>query len=427
MTFRIAKWLFLLLVVSVPLVRPFNIRFSEFVVPYTDIIFLFCFAFWLFALLKGEARIRRDNLYLFLAFYALTLAVSAIFSVEPARSFLKLAGEFYLLSLAFLTFNFAEDRHFVKKIVAAWLVGTGIIALASIVGFALFYAGLETPVNNYFLSPPGSLPSGHYPRIHALFNNANMMANYLNVSIMLALAAERLGWMKRTAAKVLQIATAFAAFFTLSPGIGGILLSVSVWYSLLARLRRSYRLAIVFLGAGVAAGAVFLAASLVSPDTANTDHEFRIPGTGITLEASSRLLLWREAMSTFVKYPITGKGVGTDVADLPYTTLSGQQQRLGDAHNIWLSIAAQNGLFGLAAFVLLTAWVLRNTRLSLAEESERDVLLSALSCAFLGAFIFQGLTGSFEDARHLWILIGLIAAVARFDDEPAPHEASPDI
>ncbi len=423
MTFRIAKWLFLLLVVSVPLVRPFNFRISEFVVPYTDIIFLSCFVFWLIAVLRGDALIRRDKLYFFLGFYALALAVSAVFSVEPARSFLKLAGELYLLSLAFLTFNLAEDRIFVKKIVAAWLVGTGVTALASIVGFALFYTGLETPVNNYFLSPPGSLPSGNYPRIHALFYNANMMANYLNVSIMLALAAGRLGWLKRTAAKLLQIATAFAVFFTLSPGIGGILLSVGVWYSSLARLRKSHRLAIAFLGAGIAVGAIFLAASLVSPNTTNTDLEFSVPGTEITLEASSRLLLWREAMSTFVQYPITGKGVGTDVADLAYTTLSGQQQRLGDAHNIWLSVAAQSGLFGLAAFVLLTAWILRSTRLSFTDESEKDVLLTALSCAFLGAFIYQGLTGSFEDARHLWILIGLIAAVARFDDETEPLPA----
>jgi carbon starvation protein CstA len=36
----------------------------------------------------------------------------------------------------------------------------------------------------------------------------------------------------------------------------------------------------------------------------------------------------------------------------------------------------------------------------------------ALSCALIGAFLYQGLSGSFEDARHLWILFGLLVGVS---------------
>jgi hypothetical protein len=35
-------------------------------------------------------------------------------------------------------------------------------------------------------------------------------------------------------------------------------------------------------------------------------------------------------------------------------------------------------------------------------------LTAALLIAFVSGFIIQGLTGSFEDARHLWLTIGLI-------------------
>ena len=36
----------------------------------------------------------------------------------------------------------------------------------------------------------------------------------------------------------------------------------------------------------------------------------------------------------------------------------------------------------------------------------------ALSLTFLNAFLYQGLTGSFEDTRHLWVLLGLLIAAA---------------
>jgi len=39
-----------------------------------------------------------------------------------------------------------------------------------------------------------------------------------------------------------------------------------------------------------------------------------------------------------------------------------------------------------------------------------NIILTGLGLAFCSAFVYQGLTGSFEDARHLWVLIGLVPA-----------------
>ena len=43
MTLKIAKWLFLLLIIFVPLIRPFNVVIFGLQVPYTDFIFLASF------------------------------------------------------------------------------------------------------------------------------------------------------------------------------------------------------------------------------------------------------------------------------------------------------------------------------------------------------------------------------------------------
>ncbi len=94
-----------------------------------------------------------------------------------------------------------------------------------------------------------------------------------------------------------------------------------------------------------------------------------------------------------------------DVAQVKYETLSGRKQILGDAHNIWLNVAGQTGLFGLAALMLMMIFLLKRSRFRLIKGDEGHCLRVGLSCAFIGAFVYQGLAGSFEDARHLWVLI----------------------
>jgi O-antigen ligase len=90
--------------------------------------------------------------------------------------------------------------------------------------------------------------------------------------------------------------------------------------------------------------------------------------------------------------------------------ISGDKQFLSDAHNVWLNLLGQIGFFGLIAFASLCLFLLWRCRFRLADSTEKSFVQLALSCAFIGAFWYQGLQGSFEDARHLWILFGLLAS-----------------
>jgi hypothetical protein len=84
---------------------------------------------------------------------------------------------------------------------------------------------------------------------------------------------------------------------------------------------------------------------------------------------------------------------------------------LTDAHNVFLNVGAQSGLFAAAAIFALCIFVLIPV---FGPNGEVHLWLMA---AFAASFIIQGLTGSFEDARHLWVLIGLIIAVGHFSRE----------
>jgi hypothetical protein len=363
-------------------------------------------------LIRGETKFHFDKFFIFLGLYGLTLTISTIFSIQPQRSFFKLLGEFYLFALAVLTFNLVQDKSFYKQIVIAWLIGTGLTILASMSGFVLFYLGFKTQADNYFLSHFGSLPAGNYPRIHALFANANMMCNFLNISLMLAVLAEKLNWLKKILAQILQIGIWLAAIFTFSAGLGGMVLSLGIWFWALFKEKQKRLYSNAALAFAIIFAVSVFGATLVSPDTNNTAQEFSIPLTDKKLEPSVRVLVWENSLENFKKFPFFGKGTGTDAASLRYETLSGDNQILLDAHNIWLNVSGQTGLFGLFSFILLNAFLITRCRFRLNELNEQNLILLALSCAFVGTFLYQGLSGSFEDARHLWILFGLLVGIS---------------
>ena len=112
----ILKWSFFALVVSLPLVRLFNLPLFNAVIPATDFIFLAVFAIWTLALLQGKTSLRHSRFYLFLFLYAAAMTLSTVFSTDFNRSAIKLAGEFYLLALAVLTFNVVRNLPDLRRV-----------------------------------------------------------------------------------------------------------------------------------------------------------------------------------------------------------------------------------------------------------------------------------------------------------------------
>ncbi len=273
MMLRISKWLFLLLIVSLPLVRPFNTLLFDLVVPYTDFIFLFAFVFWLIAIARFKTKLRISKFYLFLSLYGVALTFSTIFSIVPQKSFYKLFGEFYLILLSVLTFNLVRDLTDLQRLFRAWTIGTIFTIAASFFGFALFYAGYKSQIDNFVLFPYGTLPAGNFPRMKALFSNANMMCNYLNVSLVLVFIAAEAQWLKKLPLLALQAGIWFAALFTFSPGIGGMFLVQGLW-NWAKHWKTSGKFALGSLFAGIFLSLAFFIAAVVHPDTANTNQDF---------------------------------------------------------------------------------------------------------------------------------------------------------
>jgi hypothetical protein len=128
------------------------------------------------------------------------------------------------------------------------------------------------------------------------------------------------------------------------------------------------------------------------------------------LAPSVRLLAWIEASQNFLTSPVFGRGIGI----APVSVVYEQANLCGgvcvtDAHNTFLSFAVQTGIIGLVpmlGLVLFVALKLRGTK--------TDAIVFGLAIAWLAGFALQGLVGSFEDARHLWIVLGLLLSASQF-------------
>lgn len=408
MIFRVAQIAFLALVFSLGFMQPAILIF-DFRVPLTDFIFPAAFGVWFVSLALKKTDLRRGNFYFPLIFYSLALLFSTVFSDDPKQSLIKLFGEIYLIGLAVMSFNLARSVEDAKKVILVWLSATFIACLVSVISLLVFYIDRKNPLFLFAFSQYGTLPPGNYARIRGTFQNANMFCNYLNVGLLFAFAANRLNWINKAVFLIFLVFFSVAAFLTLSPGLGGILLCSGLWLRLRFRERNNFLSAKLSLLGGCAAAFVFFVLLLFAPNE-NPLSPYRFNFFGKIIYPSERLLAWQASIQTFVENPFFGRGIGLDSVSIFSVLASGQKHFVGDSHQLWLNVAAQAGICGLAVVCFLSYSFYKKASPLRLKNEPRDVLRVCFGLAFIGAFLYQGLSGSFEDARHLWVLIGLLGS-----------------
>lgn len=404
---------FLALILSLGLMQP-HLTVSGLAVQYTDIIFLVTFALWVAAIILKKIEFRFDNFFVLPAVYFAGLFLSAVFSFDPGFSFVKLLGEGYLIGLAVVTYSVVRSATMFKTTVHAWLAASTVSCLVGFATVVLYYLGISNLLTEYALHHYGSLTPGNYPRIQGTFIYPAMLCNYLTVSITLLLTAFELGWVKRYAAFILLFLFLITAAFTVTPGIGGVLLAVFLCLWVIFKEKKKKIPARASLIFGVLCAAAFLVVSTFSLTRIETSPYF-FTIFGQRIDPKQRLLTWQQSIETFLTYPFFGKGLGLDVASVSFRSPSGVLQRLTDAHQTWLNVAGEAGISGLIPLILICIAVVYRSLPLRTDGSKKSAVRVFLGVAFITAFLYQGLTGSFENARHLWVLVGLIVAVTHVD------------
>lgn len=385
----------------------------------SDFLFLICGAAFVLALLRGETRLRWHGFFWLVAAYFAAMVLSALTAADPARSALKLATQVYLLILPVLVYNLVQSLADIRRIFTWWLMGSAVVGLVGTVTLIMFYAGVEPARLSFSLHEHETLPPGDYPRLQATFLYPALLGNYLTVSLLMLLAARRIDWVGLPLFALLLILGGATAAFSLTPGLGGIALGLGLWWWLSRRHSKPKTARLSLIG-GVGAALSFILVATVTPIIHSTaPFLIDLPGFEQPFAPSVRMLTWIESVRNFMESPLLGRGIGDTGLYVHYIGPSGTHHYLTDAHNVYLNILVQCGLVGLLALLALILRVARDTRPIQFDDTASATLRLALGIAWLNAFAYQGFTGSYEDARWLWVLLGLLLAVRGTVDEHA--------
>jgi putative inorganic carbon (HCO3(-)) transporter len=238
----------------------------------------------------------------------------------------------------------------------------------------------------------------------------NIWAGYLILLIPLVVAVG-LSFQQRwtlgvTCAAFIVLAIALVASLSRSGWLG-----LAVATACLALLLRTDRWKVLLLVGGV--GAALLAIGLYGPIAARLG-----PGSqGPVSMLLDRWNVWVDALVIFSQHPIFGVGVMNLVTFMPSNSIPGTEI-LRHAHNIFLNMAAERGVIGLATFVVIV-WVLFRSlwrAVPLARTRLDYALIAGLLATFAGYFVHSIFEVSYYDYKVLllfWILVGVAAVVPK--------------
>ena len=377
--------------------------------------------------LRGRPLLVRTAALPWMFVYLLALIVSTIASTETSEAtantivFVEEGAILYLLLTSAIRTEVDVRRVIWTVVLAGGLLGAISVSQEARHAYGDNYFGLAQTQTGAIRVTGGS--SADRPRLAGPIGETNRYAQVM--LILLPLAMYLVGVERRRAPRLLALACSLAILaaiaLTFSRGAIIVLAVLVVVMCVAGRLR--WR---TLIGAGI--GLSLIASAAVPGFAERVDSLRGIAGlidTGDSTNSPDGAIVGRAtsnlaAVGTFIDHPIIGVGPG--IYFLDYSRL--YANRLGlryfaenrRAHNMYLEIAADTGLFGLGAFLAIcsaTLLALRRAQQIAARRKDRAGadLASALffaMLAFLGTGVFLHL--SYE--RYFWFLIALANVVA---------------
>jgi len=180
------------------------------------------------------------------------------------------------------------------------------------------------------------------------------------------------------------------------------LLTLALSFGISGHRRRTAAIAVL--------GAVLMllaAASPLIPQEAMARFAILMSDAEADTSAMAREAVWRDALDLFTNHLLIGAGAG---AISRYG--AGQEQIY--AHNLFLEVAAEQGLIGLTALVAFLALPFqRLLRAILAADAARGDLPLLLAIFAMLVYMLSAslVSGDLNDAREAWMLIGVVVAL----------------
>jgi O-antigen ligase len=346
-----------------------------------------------------------------LALYAL----QSIYSSDIPQA-VENAGFFYVpFALLFRLLLDVRWTRFVLRACFGLTVGLALVFAA--IGFVEFATGHLLITNDKVVEANDLKP---YFRVNSLFFDPNIYGRYL--ALTMTLLAAVLLWTRRRG-EVLVIAAVLAVLwvglvFSLSQSSFAALL---VGLAVLAALRWSPW---PVIGAAAAAGTVAIALVLVAPGALNVDTDSE---AALDRATSGRVDLIGGGLAMVGDRPLWGFGSGAFAERYREREHVSSEQVAAASHTIPLTVTAEQGVIGLAAYLFLVVCALAllfdRLRGTLRERAPwpgtAAVTRAAVAAAYCGLLLHTLVYAAYLEDPLAWLLLA-VAAGLRI---AAPEEA----
>jgi O-antigen ligase len=345
------------LLFAIPFSPTFGVEDAGFSISAFEPLALLLMLFWLVrGLTRREIMLPREGLFgaLILLLSALCLAAGGATSYPLA---IKETLKWVLLVLAyvFTRVTIRDDRAVRRVLVALFLAG----AAQALWGVVQFGLGIGPP----------AFAIGGFMRAYGNFGQPNPFAGYLGTILPLALAMSLVphpGRFRAVAVLALGM-TALGILLSFSRG-AWLGMAISVGVMLLAWSERARRLVppmVVMLLVVIVLGMFgALPPVLANRITSVTDNFGVFDVRTVTLTSENfavveRMAHWQAGWAIFVDHPILGVGPGNYPAVYPNYYIPPWEAPLGHAHNYYLNMAAEAGVIGLVALLVVLIVAMR--------------------------------------------------------------------
>jgi O-antigen ligase len=349
----------------------------------------------------GAARSREPRSAALEALLALFVALYALQAIyTPAASLAKAVEDvgFFLVPFSLL-FVLLRRVPWDRALLARCGLAVVALALAFVAIGAVEYASRRLLFNTALNS------NQRYFRVNSLFYDPNILGRYLALTMLLVMTA--MLW-ERDRRRVLIGAGVLAALWLGLVGTASqsSMLALLAGLAVIAAARYSVRIAAIATAVVVAAGvAIALAASghlhLNLSDTAAANNA-----------TSDRASLVQKGFDLFKDRPLAGFGSGSFSCEYLRHSAHSCASSAGvtsDSHTIPITIAAEQGVIGLAAYVLLLVagfWRLAG------RDVRRDAARVAILAAFTALVVHTWAYADFLEDPITWTLLAVGGVLA---------------
>lgn len=328
------------------------------------------------------------------ALFVIWAAVRGFWSLDPEATRVRVLTYVQLAVLAWLIWEIAWSPHRQRALFAAYVLG----ACVGAVGI----------IRNYLA---GVVMDADATRFSGLNDNPNELGLTLALGLPIAWYLSQSHPRRRLVWGWLLYVPLGTIAILLTGSRGAVVaalvaLLIIPWTLGHLRLRRKAVLYVLVVGSALLAARFVPAASLERIRSTRSDIQ--------TGSFGGRGVIWQAGLDVAREHPLVGVGAGAFGAAVAPTL--GRER---SAHETFLAILVEEGFVGLTLFVAMVGALVAATMTALTRLSpiQKKVAITLLAVLAMGS-----LSTSWDYRKHLWFVLGLLAAQAA--SRPASHAAA---